>query len=79
MSKVVHHRCSRCQGTGKVRMAVGLRRCPVCLGLGEYETNASYTRPPKHDGTFIVLHSGLDPYDAIEMLPVKEGTDDREG
>lgn len=51
--------------------------CPVCLGLGDYETNDAY-RPPFDPKHFVVLHSSLDVEDAIALLPEGKLNDRRQ-
>ena len=70
-------RCGRCQTRGAILTAPvqGKRRevrCPVCLGLGEYEYSDRYKKPehftPETEG-FVVAHSNVPVADLIELLP----------
>lgn len=70
--------CGRCSGTGEVKQFYldgthGMFRCIVCLGLGSYETNPKYERPPM-DYHLAVMHSNLKIEDAIALLPEGEPT-----
>lgn len=48
--------------------------CPVCLGLGSFETNPAFKRPPLTHH-FTVLHSEMKLEDVLDLLPIKEETD----
>jgi hypothetical protein len=74
---VEHHTCRRCVGRGSITVPLSLAGdmgkvgCPVCLGLGEYETNDAYRRPDVDEGYFAV-HSNITLEEAIALLPQKE-------
>lgn len=76
--------CPVCAGTGTVRFRYArlgeiihdrTARCHQCLGLGRY--GEGKPRPAESNHLF-VLHSSADPYEAIELLPMKETDDDRD-
>lgn len=74
--------CPVCAGTGTVRFLLTrldeivhdrTARCHRCLGLGRYGEGKPRAAKSEH---LFVLHSTADPYEAIELLPMKEHTDD---
>lgn len=50
-------------------------RCPICLGLGSYESTKEF-RPPPNQHHMAVLHSDTDINDVIALLPWKKEEDD---
>lgn len=72
---VTHHKCTRCTGRGEILVPAHpagktkrLVRCPVCLGLGEYETSDRFKRPDIDEG-YMAVHSKIPIEDAIALLP----------
>ena len=65
--------CVRCQGRGKVDGIRTTYTCPVCLGMKAY---ARGRRHPPSEHHMIAIHADVDPWEAIDKLPIKEEPND---
>ena len=71
-------KCQRCQGRGSIKVPARgstaeaplwtQAECPICLGLGKYETNPKYKRPLMHHHS-ATIHSSIPIEDVIDLLP----------